>query len=55
VLRALLQGLDNEALAQRLGLELSSAQTYVKRVHRKLGVGSQRELMGLLVQGDALG
>ena len=55
VLRALLQGLDNEALAQRLGLELSSAQTYVKRVHRKLGVGSQRELLGLLVQGDALG
>ena len=51
VLRGLLQGLDNDALAQRLGLELSSAQTYVKRVHRKLGVNSQRELLGLLVQG----
>jgi DNA-binding CsgD family transcriptional regulator len=51
VLRGLLQGLENEALAQRLGLEFSSVQTYVKRVHRKLGVTSQRELMGLLVQG----
>jgi len=51
VLRGLLQGLENEALAQRLGLEFSSVQTYVKRVHRKLGVASQRELMGLLVQG----
>jgi DNA-binding CsgD family transcriptional regulator len=54
VLRGLLQGLDNEVLAQRLGLELSSAQTYVKRVYRKLGIGSQRELMGLVVQGDAM-
>lgn len=51
VLRGLLQGLDNPALAQRLGLELSSTQTYVKRVQRKLGVSSQRELLGLLVQG----
>lgn len=52
VLRALLDGMDNVALAQRLGLELSSAQTYVKRVHRKLGVGSQRELLGMLVRPD---
>ncbi len=51
ILRGLLQGLDNPALAQRLGLELSSTQTYVKRVQRKLGIGSQRELLGLLVQG----
>lgn len=52
VLRGLLDGLDNDALAQRLGLELSSAQTYVKRVHRKLGVSGQRELLGLLVRPD---
>jgi len=51
VLRSLLHGLENDTLARQLGLELSSAQTYVKRVYRKLGVGSQRELMGLLVQG----
>lgn len=55
VLRGVLHGLDNNALAQRLGLEVSSAQTYVKRVHRKLGVSSQRELLGFLVQGDAMG
>lgn len=51
ILRGLLQGLDNPTLAQQLGLELSSTQTYVKRVQRKLGVNSQRELLGLLVQG----
>ena len=52
VLRGLLDGLDNDALACRLGLEVSSAQTYVKRVHRKLGVAGQRELLALLVQPD---
>lgn len=52
VVRGVLHGLDNAALAQRLGLALSSAQTYVKRVYRKLGVDGQRELIGLLVQGD---
>lgn len=51
VLRGLLHGLDNPALAQRLGLELSSAQTYIKRVYRKLGVAGQRALIGLLIQG----
>lgn len=52
VLRGLLAGLDNEALALRLGLELSSTQTYLKRIYRKLGLGGQRELLGLLVQPD---
>ncbi|MCX7663693.1 MAG: helix-turn-helix transcriptional regulator [Tepidimonas fonticaldi] len=52
VVRGVLHGLDNAALAQRLGLALSSTQTYVKRIYRKLGVDGQRELMGLLVQGD---
>ncbi|TCS99435.1 LuxR family transcriptional regulator [Tepidimonas ignava] len=51
VLRGVLHGLGNAELAQRLGLTLSSAQTYVKRVYRKLGVDGQRELMGLLIQG----
>lgn len=53
VLRGLLHGLDNPSLALRLGLELSSVQTYVKRVFRKLGIGSQRELLGLVVQREA--
>lgn len=52
VVRALLAGLRTEDMAQRLGLTLTSAQTYVKRVYRKLGIGSQRELLGLLAEGD---
>lgn len=52
VLRGLLAGLSTEAIAQRLGLELSSAQTYLKRIWRKLGIAGQRELLGLLVQPD---
>jgi DNA-binding CsgD family transcriptional regulator len=38
VVRALAQGLDADALAQRLGITVSSARTYVKRVCAKLGV-----------------
>lgn len=49
VLRALLQGQDNPTLAAGLGLTLSSAQTYVKRTFRKLGIASQRELLALLM------
>lgn len=51
VLRAIMEGLGTEALAQRLGLTLASAQTYQKRVHRKLGVAGQRELLALLLGG----
>ena len=53
VLRALIEGLGTEALAQRLGLTLASAQTYQKRVYRKLGVAGQRELLALLLGGEA--
>ncbi len=49
VLRALLQGLSTEALAERLGLTLESARTYLKRLYRKLGVAGQRELFALLL------
>ncbi len=55
VLRGLLTGLDNAALAQRLGLEVSSVQTYLKRICRKLGIAGQRELLGLLVRPDRSG
>jgi DNA-binding CsgD family transcriptional regulator len=54
VLRGLLQGLATEAMAQRLGLTLASAQTYVKRVCRKLGVSGQRELLALLIEPASL-
>lgn len=51
VVTALLDGLSTQAMAERLGLTLGSAQTYQKRVLRKLGVAGQRELLGLLMQG----
>lgn len=50
VVRALAQGLDADALAQRLGITVSSARTYVKRVCAKLGVQGQRELFALLME-----
>ena len=52
VVAALMQGLATDALAQRLGLTLASAQTYQKRVFRKLGVAGQRELLALLLDGQ---
>ncbi|UJW82831.1 helix-turn-helix transcriptional regulator [Hydrogenophaga sp. SL48] len=53
VVAALMDGLSTEALALRLGLTLASAQTYQKRVFRKLGVAGQRELLALLLDGGA--
>lgn len=49
VVRALLDGLDHEAMAQRLGLQASSAPTYTKRLYRKLGVSGRRELLAQLL------
>lgn len=51
VVAALMDGLSTEDLAQRLGLTLASARTYCKRLHRKLGVAGQRELLALLMRG----
>lgn len=53
VLRGLMQGLSTDTLAQQLGLTHASAQTYVKRVCRKLGVSGQRELLALLIEPAA--
>lgn len=50
VVRGVLEGLDTPALAQRLGLTLESARTYLKRLCRKLGVQGQRELFALLME-----
>ncbi|MBL8390078.1 MAG: LuxR family transcriptional regulator [Hydrogenophaga sp.] len=49
VVMALMDGLDTVALASRLGLTPSSAQTYCQRVYRKLGVAGQRELVAALL------
>jgi DNA-binding CsgD family transcriptional regulator len=53
VVRGLLGGLTTEGIADRMGIEVSSAQTYLKRVYRKLGISGQRELLGLLMQPDS--
>ncbi len=49
VVRALLQGLSTTELAARLGLTAASAQTYTKRLYRKLGVSGHKELVGWLL------
>lgn len=49
VVRGLLQGLGAAELAQRLGLTLASAQTYTKRLYRKLGVSGHKELVAWLL------
>lgn len=49
VVRGLLQGLSTAALAERLGLTPASAQTYAKRLYRKLGLAGHKELVAWLV------
>ena len=49
VVRALLDGLDTEALAARLGLSASSAPTYTKRLYRKLGLPGRAALTASLL------
>lgn len=49
VVRGLLQGLPTAALAERLGLTAASAQTYTKRLYRKLGVSGHKELVAWLL------
>lgn len=49
VARGLLQGLTTADLAERLGLTAASAQTYSKRLYRKLGVSGHKELVAWLL------
>lgn len=55
VVRGILAGQSTEGIADRMGIALSSAQTYLKRVYRKLGVSGQRELLGLLLAPENSG
>ena len=41
--------MSTEQLAERLGLTLASAQTYTKRIYRKLGVSSHKTLVAWLL------
>jgi DNA-binding CsgD family transcriptional regulator len=52
VVRGLLQGLSTAELADRLGLTPASAQTYTKRLYRKLGVSGHKALVAWLLGGD---
>lgn len=55
VVQGLLQGLSTEQLAQRMGLTLASAQTYTKRLYRKLGVAGHKALLAWLLASDSAG
>lgn len=50
VLTSLLKGQSADAMAESLGLTVSSAQTYVKRLYRKLGLSGHRELLAWLME-----
>jgi DNA-binding NarL/FixJ family response regulator len=52
VVRALLQGLSTAELAMRLGLTDASAQTYTKRLYRKLGVSGHKALVAWLLEAQ---
>ena len=49
VVRGLMQGLSSAELAERLGLTVASAQTYTKRLYRKLGVSGHKEMVAWLL------
>ena len=53
VVRALLPGLSTTELAERLGLTAASAQTYTKRLYRKLGVSGHKALVAWLIEAQA--
>ena len=53
VVRALLQGMSTAELADCLGLTVASAQTYTKRLYRKLGVSGHKDLVGWLLAAHA--
>ena len=50
VARALLQGCSSHELAHQLGLTPASAQTYTKRLYRKLGVAGHKDLVAWLLK-----
>lgn len=52
LLQYMMQGQDPPSIAQAMGVQPSSVQTYIKRLYRKLGVSGQRELMALALQAS---
>jgi len=50
LLQLMLAGCEVEAISASMGIQLSSAATYIKRLYRKLGISGQRELLALATQ-----
>ncbi|HEN8801794.1 TPA: helix-turn-helix transcriptional regulator [Pseudomonas putida] len=50
LLQLMLAGCDVQAISTSMGIQQSSAPTYIKRLYRKLGIAGQRELLALATQ-----
>jgi DNA-binding NarL/FixJ family response regulator len=50
LLQLMLAGSEVEGISASMGIQLSSAATYIKRLYRKLGISGQRELLALATQ-----
>ncbi|NQD54152.1 helix-turn-helix transcriptional regulator [Pseudomonas sp. CM25] len=50
LLQLMLAGCDVQAISTSMGIQQSSAATYIKRLYRKLGIAGQRELLALATQ-----
>ncbi|MEB2647852.1 MULTISPECIES: helix-turn-helix transcriptional regulator [Pseudomonas] len=50
LLQLMLAGYDVETISSSMGIQGSSAATYIKRLYRKLGISGQRELLALAIQ-----
>lgn len=50
LLKLMLAGGEVQTISSSMGIQLSSAATYIKRLYRKLGISGQRELLALATQ-----
>ena len=49
LLSGVVEGQDVDQIAQAMGIQPGSVQTYTKRIYRKLGISGQRELFSLML------
>jgi DNA-binding NarL/FixJ family response regulator len=49
LLSGVVDGQDVDQIAQAMGIQPGSVQTYTKRIYRKLGISGQRELFSLML------
>ena len=52
VVQGLVDGLGDKQVAARLGLSAETVRTYVKRIYKKLHVGSRTELLSRAARGE---